>query len=101
MAANHAVILQKPCVLKKQWQAFARIVPLDQMRKHHTCIVNTGPNGFDDKVTALHMVNGTTQLRVLHGLMNRRMISKEDVFNVLNTRIVETAIEAGILSQSE
>jgi hypothetical protein len=101
VAANHAVILQKPWVLNEQRQAFGRIVRLGQMRKPHTWLVNTGPNGFDDRVTALHMVNGTTQLRVLHGLMNRPMISKEDVYNVLKTRIEETAIQAGMLSQSE
>jgi hypothetical protein len=71
------------------------------MRKPHAWLVNTGPNGFDARVTALHMVNGTTQLQVLHGLMNRAMIHKEDVYNILKTHIEETAIQAGTLSQSE
>jgi hypothetical protein len=71
------------------------------MRKPHTWLVNTGPNGYDDTVTVLDMVNGTTQSCVLIGRMNRPMISKDDVYNVLKTHIVETAIEAGILSQSE
>jgi hypothetical protein len=66
------------------------------MRKAHTWLVNTGPNGFDDRVTALDMVNGTTQLRVLHRLMNRPMISKEDIYNVLKTSIEETAMQAGM-----
>ena len=101
VAANHVVILQKPWVLNEQWQAFGWIVQLGQMRKPHTWLVNTGPNGFDDRVTALHMVNGTTQLHILHGLMNHLIIIKEDIYNILNTCIEQTAIQAGMLSQSE
>ena len=70
------------------------------MLKPHTWLVNTGPNGFDDRVTALHMVNGT-ELLILPGLMNHRIISKNDVDNFLKTHIWGTAIQAGILSQSE
>jgi hypothetical protein len=60
VAANHSVILQKPWVLNEQWQAFGRIVRLGQICKPHTWLVNAGSNGFNDRVTALHMVNGTT-----------------------------------------
>ena len=101
MAANHAVILQKPWVLNEQWQPFGWIVRQGQMCMPHTWLVNTGPNSFNNRVTALHMVNGTTQLRVLHGLMNCPMISMEDIYTVLKTRIEETAIQAEMLSQSE
>ena len=55
------------------------------MRKPHTWCVNTGPNGFDDRGTVFYMVNVTTQLPVLHGLINHPMISKEDVYNVFST----------------
>jgi hypothetical protein len=101
VAANHVVILQKPGVLNEQRQDFGWIVRLGQMRKPHTWLVNTGSNGFDDRVTVLNMVNGTTQLRVLHELMNCPMIRNEDVYNVLKTPIEETAIQAGMLLPSE
>jgi hypothetical protein len=92
MAANQVVILQMPWVPNKQWQASGWIVQLGQMHKPHTRLVNTGTNGFDDRVTVLHMVNGTTQLSVLHGLMNHPMINKEEIYKVPKTHIEETAI---------
>ena len=68
------------------------------MLKPHTWLVNTGPNSFDDRVTVHLMVNGTTQLHVLHGLINYPMISKEDICNVLKIHIEETAIQDRMLS---
>ena len=54
VAANHAVILQKPWVLNKQRQAFGRIVRLGQTRQPHCWLLNVGPGGYDDRVTEPH-----------------------------------------------
>ncbi len=93
VAANHAVILQKPWVLNEQRQAFGRIVRLGQTRVPHCWLLNTGPNGYDDRVTLLHHKNGAAQMRVLHGLMNSPDISTADVYNVLQTRQEEARRE--------
>jgi hypothetical protein len=66
-----------------------------------TCLVNTGPNGFHDRVTLLQMVHGTTLLHVFLGLVNCPILGKEDIYNILQTPIEETTIQAGMLSQSE
>jgi hypothetical protein len=90
VAANHAVVLQKPWVLNEQRQAFGRIVRLGQRHQPHCWILNTGPAGYDDRVTELHRLRGTSQLLVLHGLMDRPEISTEDLYNVLHSRKEET-----------
>jgi superfamily II DNA or RNA helicase len=90
VAANHAVILQKPWVLNEQRQAFGRIVRLGQMRQPHCWLLNTGPSGYDDRVTELHTLRGTAQLLVLDGLMDRPDISTEDLYNLLQSRKEET-----------
>ena len=90
VAANHAVVLQKPWVLNEQRQAFGRIVRLGQMREPHCWLLNTGPGGYDDRVTELHTTRGTAQLLVLHGLMDQPEISIEDLYNVLQSRKEET-----------
>jgi len=69
-AANHAVITQKFWVLNEQWQAFAQVVRLGQNRVSHTWLLNTGPNGYDNRASDLHKLPGVAQMRVLHGLMN-------------------------------
>ncbi|KAF8540097.1 hypothetical protein BDD12DRAFT_881129 [Trichophaea hybrida] len=101
VATNHVVIPQHPWVLNKQQSLFGQIVQLGQMHQPHTWLVNTGQNSFNDRLTALHMVNGTTQLSLLPGLINCLMISKQDLYNLLKTRIEETAIQAGMLSKSK
>jgi hypothetical protein len=93
VAANHAVVLQKPWVLNEQRQAFGRIVRLGQKRVPHTWLLNTGPAGIDDRITQLHMANGSGQLRVLHGLMNRPQINVDDIYNVIKSRMEETEAE--------
>jgi hypothetical protein len=93
VAANHAVVLQKPWVLNEQRQAFGRIVRLGQKRVPHTWLLNTGPSGIDDRITQLHITNGSGQLRVLHGLMNRPQISVDDIYNIIKTRMEETEAE--------
>jgi hypothetical protein len=69
-AANHAVITQKFQVLNEQWQAFAWVFQLGQNRVPHTWLLNTGPNGYDNRASDLHHLSGVAQMRVLHGLMN-------------------------------
>ena len=90
IAANHALILQKPWVLNEQGQAFGRIVCLDQTRQLHCWLLNFGPGGYDDRVTELQHRSSAAQMRILHGLMNRPDISTEDVYNVLRTKKEET-----------
>ena len=90
VAANHAVILQKPWVLNEQRQAFGRIVRLGQTRQPHCWLLNVGPGGYDDRVTQLHHRSGQAQMRILHGVMNRPDISTEDVYNMLQIRKEET-----------
>ena len=90
VAANHAVILQKPWVLNEQRQAFGRIVHLGQTRQPHCWLLNVGPGGYDDRVTQLHHQSGQAQMRILHGVMNRPDISTEDIYNMLQIRQEET-----------
>jgi hypothetical protein len=69
-AANHAIITLKFKVLTGERQAFARIVQVGQNRVPQTCLLNTGPNGYDNRASDLHQLSGVAQMRVLHGLMN-------------------------------
>jgi hypothetical protein len=85
-AANHAVITQKFWVLNEQRQAFARVVRLGQNRVPHTWLLNTGPNGYDNRVSDLHQLSGVTQMRVLHGLMNRPNITTTMIYRILECR---------------
>ena len=57
-AAKHAVITQKYWVLNEQRQAFARVVQLGQNRVPHTCLLNTGPGGYDNCGSDLHKHSG-------------------------------------------
>jgi len=47
-SANHAVITQKFWVLNEQRQAFAQVVRLGQNRVAPTCLLDTGPGGYDN-----------------------------------------------------
>jgi len=85
-AANHAVITQKFWVLNEQWQAFARVVRLGQNRVPHTWLLNTGPNGYDNRASDLHQMSGLAQMRVLHGLMNRPNITTTMIYRMLECR---------------
>jgi hypothetical protein len=68
--ANHAVITQKFWVLNEQRQAFAWVVQLGQNRVPHTWLLNTEPNGYDNRASDLHQLSGVARMRVLQGLMN-------------------------------
>ena len=82
-AANHAVITQKFWVLNEQRQAFARVVRLGQNRVPHTWLLNTGPNGYDNRASDLHQLSGVAQMRVLHSLMNRPNITTTMIYRIL------------------
>jgi len=69
-AANHAVITWKLWVFNEQCQAFARVVRLGQNRVPHTWLLNTGPNGYDNRASDLHQLSGVAQMIVLQHLMN-------------------------------
>ena len=69
-AAHHAILTQKFWVLNEQWQAFARVVRLGQNRVPQTWLLNTGPNGYENRASDIHHLSGVAQMRVLHGLMN-------------------------------
>jgi hypothetical protein len=85
-AANHAVITQKFWVLNEQRQAFARVVRLGQNRVPHTWLLNTGPDGYDDRVSELHQRSGVAEMRVLHGLMNRPDITINMIYRMVKER---------------
>jgi hypothetical protein len=82
-AANHAVITQKFWVLNEQWQAFAWVVRLGQNRVPHTWLLNTGPNGHDNRASDLHQLSGVAQMRVLHGLINQPNITTTMIYCIL------------------
>jgi len=85
-AANHAVITQKCWVLNEQQQALAWVVRLGQNRVPHTWLLNTGPNGYDNRASDLHQLSGVPQLRVLHGLMNQPNITTTMRYRILECR---------------
>jgi len=85
-AANHAVITQKFWVLNEQRQAFARVVRLGQNRVPHTWLLNTGPNGYDNRASDLHQLSGVAQMRVLDGLRNRPNIKMTMIYRILECR---------------
>jgi len=82
-AANHAVITQKFWVLNEQQQAFARAVRLGQNRVPHTCLLNTGPNCYDNRASDLHQLSGVAQMGVLYGLMSRPNIMTTMIYLIL------------------
>ena len=82
-AAKHAVITHKFWVLNEQRQAFAWVVQLGQNRVPHTWLLNTGPNGYDNRASDHHQLSGVAQMRVLHGLMNRPNITRTMIYQVL------------------
>ena len=96
MAANHAIILQKPWVLNEQRRAFGQIVRLGQTCQLHCWLLNVGPGGYEDRVTQLHHQSGQVQMRILHGVKNRLDISTQDIYNMLQIRQEETRrVESG------
>jgi len=85
-ATNHVVITQKFWVLNEQLQAFARVVRLGQNRVPPTWVLNTGPNGYDNRASDLHQLSGLAQMRVLHGRMNRPNITTTMIYPMLECR---------------
>jgi len=81
--ANHAVITRKFWVLNQQLEAFARVVRLGQNRVSQTLLLNTGPKGYNNRVSDLHQPSGVAQMRVLNGLMNQQTIMIIMVFRIV------------------
>jgi len=81
--ATNAVITQKFWVLNEQRKAFAKVVWLRQNRFPHTWLLNTGSSGYDNRVRCQHQLSGVVQMRVLHGLVNRRNIITLMIYGVL------------------
>jgi hypothetical protein len=84
--ANHAVTTQKFWVLIEQRQEFARVVRLVQNRVPHTWLLNTGPNGYDNRARDLHQLSGVAQIKVLNILMNRPNITTTMIYQILEYR---------------
>jgi len=82
-AANHALITQKFWVLEEQRQAFVCVIRLGQNRVPHTWLLNTGPSGYDNRVSDLHQLSGVGQIKVLHGLMSRPNITTSMIYDIL------------------
>jgi hypothetical protein len=82
-AANHAVITQKFWVLNKQRQAFAGVVRLGQNRVPHSCLLKTGPGGYDNRSSNSHQHSEVAQMIVLDGLISWRNITRSMVYNIL------------------
>jgi len=85
-AADHAVITQKFWALNEQRQAFAQVVRLGQNRVPHTWLLNTGPNGYENRASDLHQLAGVAQMRVLHDLINRPNITTTMIYRILECR---------------
>jgi len=85
--------VSKPCGnnsedLGVQWAvaSLARVVRLGQNRVPHTWLLNTGPNGYDNRATDLHQLSGVGQMGVLHGLMNQPNITTTMIYRILECR---------------
>jgi hypothetical protein len=102
-AANHAVITQKFWVLNEQQQAFTQVVRLGQNRVSDAWLLNTGPNGHDNRVSDLHQLSGVAQMIVLQGLMNQPNITTTMINRILECRQDHTKrlMEHGDLLPSE
>jgi len=85
-AVNHAVITQKFWVLNEQRHAFPPVVWLGHNRVPHTWILNTRSNGYDNRVSDLHLLSGLAQMRVLHSLMNRHNIATMMIYQIPECR---------------
>jgi hypothetical protein len=81
-AANNEVITQTFWVFNEQRQAFAHVVRLGQNRVPHMWLLNTGPNGYDNRASDVHQLSRVDQTRVLHGLMNRPNITTTTIHRI-------------------
>ena len=83
--ANDAVITRKFWVLNEPWQKFARVVWLGHNRVPHTCLLNSGPCGYDNHPSDLHQLSGVAKMNVLHRLMSQRNIMTSRVNDILDS----------------
>jgi hypothetical protein len=84
--ANYAVITKKLWVLNEQRQAIEHVVRLGQNRVPLRWLLNTRPNGYDNRPSDLHQLSGVYQIRVLHSLMNRLNITTTMIYQMLQCR---------------
>jgi hypothetical protein len=96
--AKHAVITQTFWVLNEQHQASARVVRLGQNIVPRTWLLNTGPNGYDNRASDLHQLSGVAQMSVLHGLINQPNITMTMIYRILECRQDHTKQLLGVLS---
>jgi len=85
-AANHAALNPKFWPLNEQREAFAWVVRLGQNRVPHTWLLNSGPNGYDNRASDLHQLSSVDQMRFLHGLMNRPDITMRMIYWIMECR---------------
>jgi hypothetical protein len=76
--------MQKFWVLNEQRQASAPVVRLGQNRVPHTWLLNSGPNGYDNRASDLHHLSGVARMRGHHGLMNRPNIMTMMIYWILD-----------------
>jgi hypothetical protein len=82
----HAVRIQKFWVLNEQRQTFAQVVRLGQNRVPHAWLLNTGSSGYDNRASNVHQLPGVAQMRVLHGLMSRPIITNSMIYPILGSQ---------------
>jgi hypothetical protein len=82
-AACHEVWTQKVWVWNVQRQEFARDVRLGHNRLPHIWLLNTGPEGYDNRARDLHQHSGVAQMTVLHGLISRTNLTTSMIYQIL------------------
>jgi len=85
-ATNYAEMTPTFLGLNMQQPAFGRVVWLWQNWVSHTWLLNTGPGGYDNKVSDLHQLPAVTSMRVLHGQMSWPNITTSMMYHILGCR---------------
>jgi hypothetical protein len=78
--------MQKFRVLNEQRQASAPVVRLGQNRVPHTWLLNSGPNGYDNRASDYHQLSGVARMRGHHALMNRPNITTTMIYWILDSQ---------------
>jgi hypothetical protein len=89
-AANHVVIAQKFCVSHKQRQAFTRVIRLGQNWVPHTWLLLTGPSGYDNRSSDLHLLSAVAHRTVLHALISQSNITTSMMYRKVVYRMDHT-----------
>ena len=56
-----------------------------QHRVPDTWLLNTGPGGYDNRGSDLHLHSGVAQMSILHGLMSRPNIMTSIIYWILES----------------